>query len=37
MRNLFVKKLALAGMLCAVAVVGSLFSHCRNAPFNTSS
>ena len=25
MRNLFVKKLALAGMLCAVAVVGSLF------------
>ena len=26
MRNLFVKKLALAGMLCAVAVVGSLFS-----------
>ena len=25
MRTLFVKKLALAGMLCAVAVVGSLF------------
>ena len=31
MKNLSVKKLALAGMFCALCVVGSVFSFCKKS------